>query len=424
MATFARAQLALSRITHSPWVRPKTQQDRNAQLLCLNTAMIGVGFGGIVAFLPVFLARLGADSRLMSWFTSAPALLTTLCLIPAAVLVERYTNHVKVRTIAIRTARLAYLLCAVLPLFVPSELLPIALVIAWATKTFPEAVSITAWTSVMARAVPPARRARLNGTRWALLSLFSAIGSACFGWLLDHIAFPTNYQIVFLISFPASMADPFFFARIRVPADAKPAPSPQGNLRARLVGYFGPVLKHKPFLVYLAATLLYRVALNAPAPLLSLYWVNELHAPDTLIGLRSTVGHGALVAGYILWGRIVNRLSHRRVLAITAVGLAFYPIITGLSRTAFGLLSAAAVWGLMAAGVDIGLFDLMLASCPNERRPLFAAVWSMVANGAMFLGPLLGARLSMTVGIGAALLIAGVAQIVTTAPFLALPKDV
>lgn len=386
--------------------------------------MIGVGFGGIVAFMPVFLARLGADSRLMSWFTSAPALLTVIFLVPSAILVERYPNHVRVRVTAIRVARVTYLLCALLPFLLPPSALPVALVVVWATKTFPEAVSITAWTSVIARAVSPSRRAQLNGTRWALLSLFSAIGSAVFGWMLDHISFPVNYQIVFLVSFAASMADPFFFARIRVPTANRPILEAKRNPTARLFYYFRPVLQHKPFLVFLGATLLYRIALNAPAPLFSLFWVNELLASDTLIGLRGTVGNAALVVGYVLWGRLASRMSHRSILTITAIGLAFYPIVTALSQNALWLLPAAAIWGLTAAGIDIGLFDLMLAACPDQRQPLFAAVWSMVANGAIFAGPLLGARLSTAVGIGAALVIIGIAQIVSTVPFVALPKDV
>ncbi len=172
------------------------------------------------------------------------------------------------------------------------------------------------------------------------------------------------------------------------------------------------------------ATILYRIALNMPAPLLSLFWVNELQATDTLIGLRGTVGYGALVVGYMVWGRWANRLSHVRVLRWGALGLALYVLLTAFIPSAWWLLPAAALWGLAAGGVDIGLFDLMLASCPKERQPLFAAVWSMVANGAIFVGPLIGAALARATSLRTALIIAAVAQAVTTIPFAALPKDV
>jgi len=106
------------------------------------------------------------------------------------------------------------------------------------------------------------------------------------------------------------------------------------------------------------------------------------------------------------------------------LGLGLYPILTALAPSAPWLLPVAAVWGITAAGVDIGLFDLMLAACPEHRQPLFAAVWSMAANAAVFAGPLLGAALSNATTIATALIIAGIAQWVMTLPFSTLPRDV
>jgi len=66
----------------------------------------------------------------------------------------------------------------------------------------------------------------------------------------------------------------------------------------------------------------------------------------------------------------------------------------------------------------------MLASCPAQRQPLFAALWSTAANAAIFAGPLLGAALSDATSLSTALIVAGIAQAVTTIPFVFLPKDV
>ncbi|MGM0400214.1 MAG: hypothetical protein ACQEQT_02830, partial [Chloroflexota bacterium] len=56
-----------------------------------------------------------------------------------------------------------------------------------------------------------------------------------------------------------------------------------------------------------------------------------------------------------------------------------------------------------------------------ERQPLFAAVWSMISNGAIFVGPLLGATLAQSTSRGTALLIAGLLQMVMSIPFVFLP---
>lgn len=407
-----------------PLLNPRDQEDRNARLLYLNTALVGVEAGGIMAFLAVFLARLGATPTLVGWLTSAPALLAILLLIPGAMVAERYSDQVKVRNVYVAVVRIGFLLCAVAPWVVPEEHLIVALVAIWTLKTLPEVVAIPSWTAVMARAISPRRRAQINGTRWALLSLVSAGSSALFGWLLDQIAFPLNYQVVFLISFALSSLDIVFFARLQVAPLERLARGQARTLWGRFAEYLRPVAHYRPFLVFLSATMLYRLALNLPVPLFSLFWVHDLQAPDTLIGLRGTVGYAALVVGYVLWGRLAGRVGHRRVLTWSALGLGLYPIMTALSPTAPWLLPAAFVWGITAAGVDIGLFDLMLAACPEQRQPLFAAVWSMAANAAIFAGPLLGAALSNATTIATALIIAGIAQWVTTIPFSALPHDV
>jgi Na+/melibiose symporter-like transporter len=276
---------------------------------------------------------------------------------------------------------------------------------------------------VMARAVSPKRRPQLNGTRWALMSLVMAVSSAFFGWMLDRVVFPLNYQLVFFISFAVAVFDPLFFAKVKIPPN-EVLTQPIGiGFKRRFEDYFKPIFSHKPFITYLLATFLYRIALNLPVPLLTLFWVNELKAPDTLIGFRGTVGYGALVVGYMLWGRLANRLGHRRVLFISTLGLALYPLLTGVLPSAIWILPVALLWGLTAAGIDVALFDMMLGAVGKDRQPLFAAFWSIEANLCVFIGPLLGAALSNSVGLRYALIAGGLLQAVTTLPFLRLPRD-
>jgi len=405
-------------------VAPRTEEDRNMRWLYLNTALVGVPSGGIVAFLPVFLARLGVSSTVMSWFTALPALLTIAAMFPGAMVAERNADQVAVRCKYMRIQRTGFLVCALAPFFVPTAYLPAVLIVVWMIRTFPETVAIPAWTSVMSRAVSPQMRPVLNGTRWAMLSLVSALSSAFFGWMLDHVAFPLNYQLVVFISFVVGWFDPVAFARIVVPPLEVLQSDTRLSLKQRLREYVQPIIEYKPFLIYLAATIGYRLALNLPAPLFSLYWVNQLHAPDTLIGLRGTVGNGALVLGYLFWGRIARKIGHRKVLTFAALGFALYPIATALIPSAIWLLAVAVIWGLTVGGIDVGLFDMMLHFCPQQRQPRFAAVYQIVANLAIFVGPLLGAALARATSINAALIIAGAAQIVMTIPFLVLPKDV
>ena len=213
-------------------------------------------------------------------------------------------------------------------------------------------------------------------------------------WLdAETLVFPFNYQLVSLFPRSCGVRPLLFSPGIKIAPLEVPKRSGGLSLGQRMQAYFKPVFSHKPFIVYLAATFLYRIALNLPVPLFTLLWVNELLAPDTLIGLRGTIGYSALVVGYLLWGRIANQLGHRTILYISTLGLAVYVLVSGILPSAIWILPAALLWGMGAAGVDVGLFDMMLEPAPASgsrcRRLL-----SMEANLCVFIGPLIGAALS------------------------------
>ena len=401
-----------------------SDEDHNILSWYLSTAFTGMVDGGILVFLPVFLARLGASPALLGLYNSLPALLSILLLIPAGMLIERVTDQLSAMVRLGLLTRLAYLAIVVAPFFVRVPHLPLVIVGAWVLRTVPDAGAIPLWYAVSARAVSPARRGHVNGTRWALMSLISALCQAAFGRGLDGAPFPLGYQAVFAVSFVASVAEMLAYARLRLPlltAEEQPARAP---LRERLQAYVQPLIEHGPFVRYLAGTIGYRLALNMPPALMTLLWVRELRASDGLIGLRGMVGYVALVFGYLAWGRNANRLGHQRVLTFAALGLASYVMVSALLPAAIWLLPAAVLWGLAAPGIDIGLFDLLLHACPGGKQARFFSVGLVATNLAIFLGPLLGVGLANITSVRTALLVAGALQVVATLGFSLLPRDV
>ena len=411
------------------WAAP-TPADRNVRWLYASTAMAGIEMAGIMAYLPVYLARLGGSTAQVSLLTSAPAIVSIFVLIPGGLLTERFPDTVRLRVRAVLLYRLLFVVLILAPSFIESSLLVSVAIVLWALRAIGLAVSMPAWMTAVSDAIPPHRRARVNGVRWALLSLVSALLSALFGWMLDRIRFPLNYQILFFLSLLGGLLELYFFSRLKVsPLEVKPrAPSALGSLVAQLRtsvrSYVSSIAECRDFTRYLLATLAFRATLNMPAALFSLYWVNELKASDSWIGLRGTAGYGALVVGYIAWGRLAHRIKHRRVLTVSALLLALYPIATGLIRSASWLPAVAVIWGLAASGVDIGLFDLMLEAVPKDRMPRMSSILNLVGSAAAFLGPLMGAALSQATSLGTALLVVGALQLLSIVTFRMLPSDV
>ncbi len=404
-----------------------TVEDRNYRNLMWSGLWFGPVDGGIFNFLPVFLARLGASASLISLLTSAPSFLGILTYLPGGAYVERQRDLIRVLVRAVLISRLFYPLIALVPLIVPGDLQPPAIVLLWTLASLPSAIHIPAFAAMMQRAIPAERRARFNGTRWGLMSLVSGSAIALFGFMLDRTSFPLGYQIVFMVSFVAALLNTYYFSKVEIApierrdraADAT-APHAPGYW-ARLHHFLDEFAAHPLFVRFNVSSFSFRVALMMPAGLYSIYWVKGLQANDSWIGLRGTAGYAALVLGYWLWGRLTNRIGHRGLLLACGLGGALYPITTALAPSVEWLLPAAALWGITISGIDIGLFDMMLIAAPPGRAPSFAALANVLNNIALAVGPLLGAALANLTGIQTALLVIGGLQAIATAGFLLLP---
>jgi len=414
--------------------------------LTLDTAAQGLVAAGINVFVAVFLVRLGAPNALVGFMAAAPALGAIFLSIPAGTFLEGRKDLVRVVNVNRVFIRSAYLAIAIVPFaFVGANAIwPV--VILWTLTSIPSAVANPAWTTVVARIIPPHRRPRVNGNRWAILSVITAVGGAGFGWMLDRVSTPLNFQIVFIASFLGGLISIYFFSLIKVPDDVKRARSddaPDGSSQSlarrpdsatsatsvptKATGYVARFLpvgeivrmsrRYPDFARFTVAAFVYRIGLNLPVALYSIYAVREAHASNTIIGLQSTAGNLALVGSYLLWGRLAARRGHRIVLLAATAGLSFYPFATALVKDAFWLIPATLIWGAFASGIDVSFFEGLLHTCPPDRLQTFIAVNSAVANFVIFLAPIAGTLLADLIGIRVALVSAAAISLIGSALF-------
>jgi MFS family permease len=392
---------------------PASAEDRNVRNLYIDTAWQGVFSAGTGTYLSVFMARLNASSLMISLLTAVPALITMVLSFPAAGFVERQRNHVRTTTTFRILYRFTYVVLCIVPFF-DASLVPPIIVLLWAIQAIPGAVVNLSWTSVIGAAIPPRRRPSVNGGRWALVSIVTASCVPFFGWLLDarYLTFPRNYQLVFFISAITMFVSVYYFQKIVIPDNEPPPPSQRLTLQQRLSRLIAPMVQNPPFITYLLATFLVRLGMALPAALYSIYWVHNLGASDTQIGVRTTASQVALVAGYYLFGRLAARRGYRGVLLLSSVGIGLYPVLTALSPTPAWLVPAALVWGFFAGGIDVSFFEGLLETTPPAKRPSFVALNAIVANIAVFVGPIVGSAISEGISIESAFFIAGALHLV------------
>ena len=113
----------------------------------------------------------------------------------------------------------------------------------------------------------------------------------------------------------------------------------------------------------------------------------------------------ALTLGYFAWGRLTGELGRGRVVLLCTLSLGLYPLLTALSPDAFWIVPVAAIRGLFFAGIDIVLFEALIAKSPSQHRPGFIAMSNLLDSVARLVAPLLGAALVSVWHIRGAILI-------------------
>ncbi len=392
-------------------VRPRDQEDRNIFWLHGDIAMQGIVAGGAAAYLSVFAVRLGASTLMVGLLTSLPALITAIMSIPAGRFVGRQARLVPVVVWSRASFRMAYLFIALVPWLLPGAA-PAAIVVIWSLAAVGSAFAMVSFTAAMGEAVPPRRRASIISLRYAIHAVVTAITLPITGRILDSLPFPLGYQVVFFISFVAAMLSVWSYSRIRLPDQrVRPPAVSIEPVRARFRSAIASVRSQGGFLAYLGSSALFRLGINLPAALFSIYWVKHLGLSDSAIATVTMINSVCAVVGYFYWGNMAKRRGHGPVLVISALGLSLYPLITALSRSLAPLLLASVVGGWFSAGINLALFNVLLAVAPREGRSSYVAMDSVVSNSVAFLGPILGSYLTGLVGIQIALAGAAVVRL-------------
>jgi Na+/melibiose symporter-like transporter len=367
---------------------------------------VGVALGNASSpYLPVFLTRMGATNVQIGLLSSMPGM-TGLVL---AILVGRFLQSRRNIIPWFSTARLlvisAYALTGLAPFLVPRELVVPAVLFIWAMATIPQTMVAVGFSVVMNSVAGPEGRYDLMSRRWSILGFTTAITVALAGQVLDRIGEPLNYQVVFLALSLGGLISYYFSSRIQL-LDVQPTPSPSGGaIRYRLRKYL-ELIRHEPaFISFTLKRLVYLSGITLAVPLFPLYFVRELEAPDSWIGLVNTAQTAVLLVGYPLWAALSRRRGSRFVLLASTLVVGLYPGLVALTHNQTLIIIFAALAGIFQAGMDLVFFDELMKTIPPQYSPTFVSLAQSIQYLAATLAPLIGTALAAQIGIGSALLI-------------------
>ncbi|MDW8269102.1 MAG: MFS transporter [Anaerolineae bacterium] len=405
---------------------------RNFYHLYADIAGFGVLSGSTLAFIAIYMARLGASSWQIGLLTAGPALVNLVFALPAGQwLAERpLTTTVFWTSIG---QRLLYPLLVPLCLWLPATWqnpLILALVV---LTSIPGTALAIGFNALFAEAVPEAWRGEVVGRRNALLALTVLVSTLGCGQLLRVLPFTTGYAVVFAIGAAGALYSSYHLARVRLQQplprrqwrgaplgvggrSGRPltpdAPLNRGlalrvlisNRLARGRAMLAPL--HTAFGPFFWALFSFHTAQYVPIPLFPLFWVREIRLGDAAISVLNAVFYALMLVASLRLGSLTVRFGNRRLVVAGAFFLALYPLLTALSRGIGLLLAASVLGGVVWAILGGALANRLLERIPTDDRPPYLALYNLALNGAMLIGSLGGTTIADAIGLREALFVA------------------
>lgn len=360
------------------------------------------------AFNSAYALRLGATNAQIGLLSSIPALITLVITIPAGQFLNRRARRMPWVIWSLALARLGYLMVALIPFLNRPDA---GTLVVWTLigLSAPAAFFGVGWNSMLADVVPEAKRARLFAVRNIVLAFVVTAGTFIAGRWLGMARFPLNYQVVYLVGFFGSVLSTIYIMQMRVPDSPVTAVSTASlSPRALWLGGREAFRQQPDFTRIVINTLAHGIGLWMVGPVYVLYYVRQLGASDGWIGTNAMVANLTPIIGYYFWQRVIAQRGEKWVLRLTISLIGLYPVLVGLTPNLTIILLWTALQGLIAPGINLGHFPLLLKICPAESRPLYIGIYTTIMNLGAFVMPLVGVALTGWVGYAPVLVAGGV----------------
>jgi hypothetical protein len=372
--------------------------ERNAR----NVMIDGMGVGlvtGVATFLSVFLIRLGASDFQVGLLTAMPAITGAILALPVGEFIQRRSNIILWYARSRLWVLSSYALTGLVPFIAGPDATITLIIWIWAIATLPQTMVNVTFTLVMSAVAGPEKRIALMSRRWSTLGITNAVSVALVGWVLNLMAFPINYQVVYIASFLGGLLSYWFSTSIVLPQGSHVVSTAKTAWYAAFSG-MGALMRAQPaFGRFVVSQFVYRCGITMAIPLLPLYWVREAQASDASIGLINTVNSGVLLIAYTLWSVAARRLGQRWVLLVCGTGLACYPFLVAWTTDVWQLMVLAGFAGTFVAGADLVLFDMLIATLDPDKRGPSVGFYHTTTYIATIVAPLVATAASDWIGI-------------------------
>lgn len=375
----------MNAFTDAPW-------KRNLAVIWIGELLAISGFSLVLPFLPYYIQELGVrDPRQVAlWagmLTSAHAVAMTVVSPFWGDLADRYGRKLMVERAMFGGAFVLALMGFAQNVY---QLLGLRLLQGALTGT------VVAATTLVAGTVPRERIGSSLGLLQMAIYLGASLGPALGGVLADTVGYRPTFWVTASLLFVAGASIHFL-----VHEAFCPQPQAKGGRGGRwkelMSSLWGPAL-----VSMLLVRALSRIGLRTVEPMLPLF-VQELQGSSTGVASATGLVVGATAAaaavGAVLWGRVGDRMGHRRVLAACICLSSVFCIPQFFAQNMGQALVIQVLIGLANGGLLTSITSLLAQISPEGREGLVYGLDASATSVANFLGPMLGAGVAAWWGV-------------------------
>ncbi len=254
-----------------------------------------------------------------------------------------------------------------------------------------------AWTSWIGDLVPPERRGRYFGLRSALMGVGLVASNLAAGawitWARERPTFgwlglsgqKTAFLTLFAVACAARLMSLWYLTRMHEPPYRRAASDHftlMDFIRRAPRAHFGRFVFYCTWL---------NAGIGAFAPFLAWYILGELRYSPLVFAWIGTANLSACYLATYVWGRLLDRLGSKRILAIGGIGLAVMPVLLLLSDHIAWLAVVQVFDGIVTAAFGLAAFNYIFDVVTPPKRARCAAYYALFVSTGLALGMFVGA---------------------------------
>ncbi|MEI7849025.1 MAG: MFS transporter [Chloroflexota bacterium] len=374
-----------------------------------------------INYLTLYFLALGATSSQIGLYTALTSLAAAACLLPGALLVERY-GHRKEITVWFggTLARFALLVLAILPFGLSGQSLIWALIIFSVIRSMGGNLAFPAWMSITGDIIPLEGRGRFFGSRNFVMVIAGMLITYLVGEFITRVGSPQGYQLAVILAFGVGMLATYFFTQIKDQQAEQPVHS---SMSVSILDMVKDLRAAPLFLTFCFASALWNFSINIAGPFFNVHMVQNLKFTAAMVGVAAVSSSVSKLFIQRKVGELSDRWGPGKVQMVTMFLIPILPIcwvfVTQLWQIVILNLFGGFLWGAF----ELVSFNFLLQLTPGSQRARYSAIFQIIVTIALGGGAALGSSIIFWWGYNGIFLVSAVGRIGAALMFLNLIRN-